>query len=211
MIPSIKENLWAIDEIGRTLMYVYAGSEKVLLLDTGFGLLDLPELVGALCPDREIVVVNTHAHGDHNGGNGQFLRVLVGQGDAQAGRLDMDEATRTQFFEHFLKHEPKLSGKDLSSWKPRAPKEIVELHDGDVIDLGSVHLEVLETPGHTSAASACLTGERFPVHRRYDADVAGMGASALLCNAGGIWSLIAQAGCAAPHAEGYLPRAWKSG
>ena len=35
-IHTIQENLWAIDEIGRTIMYVYAGQQRVLLLDTGF-------------------------------------------------------------------------------------------------------------------------------------------------------------------------------
>ena len=90
----IKENLFAIDEIGRTILYVYAGEDKVLLLDTGFGLLDLKRLVGRLCPGKEIVVVNTHAHGDHNGGNGQFDRVHVGRQDAQLSRQDMDLQTR---------------------------------------------------------------------------------------------------------------------
>lgn len=151
----IKENLFAVDEIGRTILYVYAGEDKVLLLDTGFGLLDLKRLVGRLCPGKEIVVVNTHAHGDHNSGNGQFDRVYVGRQDADVSRRDMDPKTRQQFFEHFLKNEPRLAGRDLTHWHPIAPREIVELADGDVIDLGGVCLEVLETPGHT-VGSICL-------------------------------------------------------
>lgn len=151
----IKKNLWAIDEIGRTIMYVYAGSEKVLLLDTGFGLLDLPELVNRLCPGKEIVVVNTHAHGDHNGGNGQFECVHVGRRDAQISRCDMDAQTREQFFEHFLRHEYRLKDRDLAGWHPRAPRKVLEMADGDVIDLGDIQLKVLETPGHTQG-SICL-------------------------------------------------------
>ncbi len=151
----IRENLWAIDEIGRTILYVYAGEEKVLLLDTGFGLLNLKQLIGRLCPGKKIVVVNTHAHGDHNGGNGQFDCVHVGRQDASVSRRDMDIRTRTLFFDHFLKNEPKLAGRNLTNWQPRAPKEVAELTDGDVIDLGGVCLEVLETPGHT-VGSICL-------------------------------------------------------
>lgn len=151
----IRENLWAIDEIGRTIMYIYVGSEKVLLLDTGFGLLDLREIINRLCPGKEIVVVNTHAHGDHNGGNGQFECVHVGRRDAQISRCDMDAKTRERFFEHFLCHEPRLKDRDLSGWHPKAAGRIVELTDGDVINLGNVQLEVLETPGHTKG-SICL-------------------------------------------------------
>ena len=80
-IYRIKDNLWAIDEIRKTTLYVYEGSEKVLLLDTGFGLLDLKKLVGELCPGKEIVVVNSHGHGDHNSGNNQFEKVYVGRFD----------------------------------------------------------------------------------------------------------------------------------
>lgn len=151
----IRENLWAIDEIGRTIMYVYAGTRKVLLLDIGFGLIDLPALVGRLCPGKEIIVVNTHAHGDHISGNGQFRRVHVGRKDAQYARLAMDAETRKRFFEHFLQHEPKLAGRDLSAWRPRASEEVTEVKDGDLIDLGGVQLEVMETPGHTEG-SICL-------------------------------------------------------
>ena len=151
----IRENLWAIDEIGRTIMYLYVGSEKALLLDTGFGLLDLQELVNRLCPGKELVVVNTHAHGDHNGGNGQFECVYVGRRDAQISRCDMDMQTRERFFDHFLRCEPRLKDRDLSGWHPQAPNKIVELSDGDVINLGDIQLEVLETPGHTQG-SICL-------------------------------------------------------
>lgn len=151
----VKENLWAVDEIGRTILYVYAGEEKALLLDTGFGLLDLKALVNGLCPGKEIIVVNTHAHGDHNSGNGQFERAYVGRGDLPDARMDMDKAMREQFCEHFLRHEEKLAQWNLSEWQPKAAAQTLPLADGDVIDLGGVQLEVLETPGHT-VGSICL-------------------------------------------------------
>ena len=37
IIP-LEKDLWAINEIDKTVMYVINGTEKVLLLDTGFGL-----------------------------------------------------------------------------------------------------------------------------------------------------------------------------
>ncbi len=60
-VHPIGERLWAIDEIGKTILYLYEGDERVLLVDTGFGLLDLKKLAGELCPGKELLVVNTHA------------------------------------------------------------------------------------------------------------------------------------------------------
>ena len=49
-VYQVRQNLWAIDEIGKTTLYVYEGEKRVLLLDTGFGLLPLREMVESLCP-----------------------------------------------------------------------------------------------------------------------------------------------------------------
>lgn len=33
-VYQVRQNLWAIDEIGKTTLYVYEGEKRVLLLDT---------------------------------------------------------------------------------------------------------------------------------------------------------------------------------
>ena len=60
-------------------------------MDTGFGLTDLKALAASLCPGKEIIVVNTHAHGDHNSGNNQFDTVYVGRMDEPFSYRQMDE------------------------------------------------------------------------------------------------------------------------
>ena len=37
-VVPLRENLWAISEVGKTVMYVINGKDKALLLDTGFGM-----------------------------------------------------------------------------------------------------------------------------------------------------------------------------
>lgn len=61
---SVGKDLWAINEIDKTVMYVINGTERALLLDTGLGLTDLKVL--KLCGEKSLIVVNTHAHVDHN-------------------------------------------------------------------------------------------------------------------------------------------------
>jgi glyoxylase-like metal-dependent hydrolase (beta-lactamase superfamily II) len=62
-------------------LYLLFGSERALLLDTGDGGIDLANVVGGLIEQWlaargqasiELVVVNTHAHGDHTAGNPMF-------------------------------------------------------------------------------------------------------------------------------------------
>lgn len=154
-IYQVKENLWAIDEIRKTTLYVYAGEHRVLLLDTGFGLLNLKKLVGELCPGKEIVVVNSHGHGDHNSGNYQFDKVYVGRMDEPASHATLGPAERERFWHSFFSGNPYAEGIKLSDWMPGPSNKVLPLTDGDVIDLGGIELEVLETPGH-SRGSICL-------------------------------------------------------
>ena len=150
-IYRIRDNLWAVDEIRKTTLYVYEGRDRVLLLDTGFGLLDLKALVGGLCPGKEIVVVNSHGHGDHNSGNNQFDKVYVGRFDEPTSHSTVSE----HFLDKFLKNNPLAGTVRPEEWRPGPCKCVMPLCDGDVIDLGGIRLEVLETPGH-SLGSICL-------------------------------------------------------
>ena len=51
IIP-LEKDLWAINEIDKTVMYVINGTERALLLDTGLGLTDLKEEVLKLCGEK---------------------------------------------------------------------------------------------------------------------------------------------------------------
>ena len=151
----IHHKLWAIDEAGKTLMYLYAGEKRVLLVDTGFGLTDLKALAASLCPGKEIIVVNTHAHGDHNSGNNQFDTVYVGRMDEPFSYRQMDEEGIRDFWEGFLQDNPRTQGVRIEDWHPGPSRQVIPLTDGDTLDLGGITLEVLETPGHT-IGSICL-------------------------------------------------------
>ena len=55
----------------RFQQYLVLGEEKALLIDSGFGLGSLKKVVDGLT-DLPVVLVNTHGHPDHGGGNGEF-------------------------------------------------------------------------------------------------------------------------------------------
>jgi hydroxyacylglutathione hydrolase len=90
------------------------------------------------------VLINTHCHFDHVGANPKVL-----------------ESGSVSALSHGLDAIALESGDDslqlASLFGSRAVKHKVDrmLSDGDVVDLGSVTLEVLHTPGHTKG-SICL-------------------------------------------------------
>ena len=67
-ITAISDTVWSIED-DAAMMYLIAGTESALLLDTGLGLLDLPAVCRSLTP-LPVRVLLTHAHGDHALGAG---------------------------------------------------------------------------------------------------------------------------------------------
>lgn len=74
------EDTWFISFMnGSQCLYLLEGEKKALLIDTGYAAGNLKEFVEKLT-DKPIIVVNTHYHPDHSGGNGEFEEVLLGAG-----------------------------------------------------------------------------------------------------------------------------------
>jgi len=154
----IQPGLYAIYEPGQweeVISYLIVGSKKSVLFDTGLGIADIKKLIGELTP-VEPVVINSHSHYDHVGGNFQFHEIY-GM-DLEFSRLN-SKGTAHDGVKEFVsegwiwKETPKgFAAKDYTI-KPYQVTKI--LQNGDSIDLGDRILEVILTPGHTPD-SLCL-------------------------------------------------------
>ena len=65
------EGVFHIQDLFSDYMYLVAGEEKAALIDTGMGFPGLRQLVERLT-DKPVIVLNTHGHLDHIGGNDEF-------------------------------------------------------------------------------------------------------------------------------------------
>ena len=97
-----------------------------------------------LTPSDIELIINTHCHYDHVGGNRAFLDsaecgIAIHELDAEPLRKGDGVVTCAA-----------LLGEEL---EPIEPTRL--LHDGDRIELGNLTLDVLHTPGHTRG-SICL-------------------------------------------------------
>ena len=61
--------------------YLFVGSKQAALIDTGYGFGNLEQTVRSVT-DKPVVIINTHGHCDHTGGNAQFEEVCyIGEKD----------------------------------------------------------------------------------------------------------------------------------
>ncbi len=77
---AVTDNTWHIVDPRGGVVYLVAGEDHALLIDTGWGEGDLKAYVATLT-DLPLWVVNTHGHRDHTAGNGQFDEVYVHTAD----------------------------------------------------------------------------------------------------------------------------------
>ena len=141
------------------ISYLILGKEKALLFDTGNGMGNIKAIVERLT-DIPVVVLNSHTHFDHIGGNYQFdtiLSVSTPFSIANSHGVANDIVTMEASPEALCKGLP--PGVSQSTHRIRPFDIASTVRDGDVIDLGGRKLEVLQVPGHTDDAIALLERE----------------------------------------------------
>lgn len=117
---------WRIEENG-VRCFLLTGDKRAVLIDTGFGTGDLKAEVAKLT-GLPVMLINTHADGDHIGCNHQF----------EACHMHPAEFDRYQ----------QKKGDDVT---PPLP-----LWEGETVDLGGRVLEVILLAGHTPGSIALL-------------------------------------------------------
>jgi hydroxyacylglutathione hydrolase len=145
--------VYEIEEFSSVKMWLVEGDDKCLLIDTGLGLTDLPAMIAGIT-DKPAVVVNTHIHIDHIGGNGQFPEVMCGRFDEPFAHVPLGDPEKQIIFDYFS--EAKATGVRFQDWDASPAKRVIALKEGDVISLGGLDIEVCEIPGHTIGSIALL-------------------------------------------------------
>jgi len=115
-------------------------SKKAFLVDPGSPLPSCADLIEKEGLDLQYLII-THGHGDHTGGI-DYFRQRFPEVKMLAGR-----------------HERKmLMDRDISNGKG-GYKADVEVKEGDTLDIGPMHLQFIECPGHTAGGISVLMGK----------------------------------------------------
>ena len=158
----IYDSVYAIYEPGQfeeVISFLIVGDERALLFDTGLGIGDIRSVAEQLT-DLDVVVLNSHSHYDHIGGNHQFEEILsLDKPYTRERAAGSDSEAVAEFIGPGWVWQPLPTGFDPASFRSE-PFDITGfVAEGSVIDLGGRQLEVLETPGHAPDALCLIDRE----------------------------------------------------
>ncbi|MYM56865.1 MBL fold metallo-hydrolase [Thalassovita mangrovi] len=158
----------------RCNMWHVRGRDRDMLVDSGMGVVSLRQWV-PLVTERKLTAVASHTHFDHIGCHHEFDDRAVHCAEAdiladptRAATL-ADPYVTDEIFDK-LPPSPYLS----QDYSVKAAGATRLLEDGDVIDLGDRHFEVIHTPGHSPGGIAlweAATGILFSGDIVYDGEL----------------------------------------
>lgn len=161
-VYQFRENIWSI-RIRTVWSTIIVGPERAMLIDTGYGAGDMKQLVKELIGDMELIVVNTHTHGDHTLGNVQFEKVYMHKYAVPTMQKYQDERDERKWryynepvkaLQRYMKNNGAFEEKDM---QPFRPYEMVGCENHTVWNLGGDHeVELIYLPGHDYAGCVFL-------------------------------------------------------
>lgn len=164
-IKKVMESVYVLRDIGACCANLVVGRERALLFDTGCGVEDL-RAAAKTVTDLPFLVINSHGHFDHIGGNTQFDKVYLAKEDfrilecyetAQMNgwRRDIAERVGLSAAEGPKDSQSCAGKREVSEVPPREWKCMREL-DFSEFDLGALKCRVLPLPGHSAGSVGVL-------------------------------------------------------
>lgn len=134
----IAEDTWCITDGWQNFVYLLIGEEKALLIDSCSGEGNIRAVVEGIT-EKPVMVLSTHGHFDHTGGNSCW-----------------PEAWMTK---EAAVHAKEPFGPIHEKWfrsKPYQDYKIHYIENGQTIDLGQRTVEIISIPAHSEGSVAVL-------------------------------------------------------
>lgn len=150
-IDKIDDKTFAITEkIGGVHIYLLLGDTQALLIDTGNGAGNLKRIVRKIT-SLPLIVVNTHAHLDHIGGNHYFDVSHLPCGEENLAKLHNDKKYLHDKFKQMLPLKWRIIVRLLVPYMitPHKFNAKFDISDGSVFDLGERLITAVCVSGHT--------------------------------------------------------------
>lgn len=143
-ISSPLPRVYRLEDPSGVFLTLLVGDNYAFLADTGTGIGDLLGALSSLT-NLPVIVVNTHGHIDHTGGNYLFQNVWLATGDHDLARQGLSLENKQQVLS--LSHLP--TGFDQTGFLSYTGDNLLPLEGGQCFDLGGVTVKVIPIPSHT--------------------------------------------------------------
>ncbi|MBR1820105.1 MAG: MBL fold metallo-hydrolase [Clostridia bacterium] len=141
-VRAVNDHIWLLNDNDEATGYVVAGTARALVIDSMTGLVNVREEAERLT-GLPLTLVNTHGHSDHIGGNWSFDKAYLHPADLSLAQAFLDLPMVREISGCFSLRFPAFDAID----------------EGDVFDLGGIHVEVWRLPGHTAGEIVLLDRE----------------------------------------------------
>ena len=174
---------------GKVQMYLLVGTEKALLIDSGYGLLDLKAIIRTVT-DKPVICVCTHGHLDHAPGACQFEEAYLHSRDFDVYKKHTSpELINTLAMDGLLikppkrmRNNPSYQGLAAQMAQKKYPP-LRTLDEVEAFDLGGRLITWRPIPGHTQGSIAIIDEASKTA---FDGDAAAPGAWLFLEESGSL-------------------------
>ena len=156
-IKEVAQDVYAIEEPGHVQSYLINGLKHSALVDTGAGLSDIRRAIQDFRKDR-VIVLNTHWHFDHIGGNILFDETGICEIERHLIAVDLPNRALMDLYIRPCLEEgiPLPSDFVPERYMIKGSKPAFLISDGDTYDLGGRTIRAIWTPGHTRGSMSFL-------------------------------------------------------
>jgi len=160
MVEKVDESIYLVDTLfsnrqGDTSVFLVRG-ERTAILDSGVSVTAENIILGmreaGVGPEDIAYIALTHAHYDHAGGAHELLKLLREQGNQHVkvacAKKPSVYLSRADILEKLIDFGRASYGEFAGVMEPIALEDFLILEDGDIMDLGSLSIRAIDTPGH---------------------------------------------------------------
>ena len=131
-IIKVNNRVWLLNDCDEATGYLIEGKDCACVIDTMTGFVNVRAEVEKLT-DKPLLLINTHGHSDHVGGNWSFDKAFFHPADLPVAKEALSHPVYMEARERFNLRYP----------------DFLPLSDGQIFSLGGLELQAYLFPGHT--------------------------------------------------------------
>lgn len=154
----INNHIYQIKDAMGVLSTLIVGKDFALLIDTGYGLYNLKQYIETITK-VPLIVVNSHGHMDHSGGNYLFDKVYINRLDEKLCIKHNSKKWRQNNILSAINLNLIDQTFDQETYLSKDAGNLIFLEENQVLNLGNITVTTINMEGHTIGSVGFLINE----------------------------------------------------